>query len=116
MISKKPTIIIYTHAADQTILREICAGIEEEGVLFETESQLFANLDTLSAQACDASMLGVGIGINGKEIALHIKGMNVRHGTDEHTALFSHADPDATQARALGANAARVIKKLPLRL
>ena len=32
MIVKKPSIFIYTNHADKDILKEICAGIEEEGV------------------------------------------------------------------------------------
>ena len=35
MIVKKPSIFIYTHLADKTILREVCAGVEEEGVFYE---------------------------------------------------------------------------------
>lgn len=116
MIIKKPTIIIYSRTADEAVLREICAGIEEEGVLFEITPQHLGTALTLSADACEASMLGVGIGICGSSISLHIKGMNVRQGFDEKTALFSHESPDTITARALGTNAARVIKKLPLRI
>lgn len=116
MIAKKPTIIIYDRNADETVLREICAGIEEEGVLFEIFSQYRGSAPILSAEACEASMLGVGIGICGRSTSLHIKGMNVRHGFDEKTALLSHENADAADARTLGTNAARVIKKLPLRI
>ena len=35
MIVKKPSIFIYTHLADEAILREVCAGVEEEGVFYE---------------------------------------------------------------------------------
>ena len=31
MIAKKPTIVIYTHRADEALLKQVCAGIEEEG-------------------------------------------------------------------------------------
>ena len=35
MIVKRPSIFIYTNAPDRDYLKEICAGIEEEGVFFE---------------------------------------------------------------------------------
>ena len=116
MIVKKPTIVIYTCQADETLLREVCAGIEEEGVLYELASRSFGNADALSLLACDTSMLGVGIGMNGKSMSLHIKGMNVNRGSDETMALFAYEAPSADEARGLGANGARVIKKRPLRL
>ena len=116
MIAKKPTIVIYTHRADEALLKEVCAGIEEEGVLYEIAPHTYGTAGERSTAACDASMLGVGIGMDGTELSLHIKGMNFRHGDHEKTALFSHKSPDASTARALGANVARVIKKLPLRL
>ena len=116
MIAKKPTIVIYTHRADEALLKEVCAGIEEEGVLYEIAPHTGGIADELSLAACDTSMLGVGIGMDGIELSLHIKGMNFRQGDAEKTALFSLRSPDAAEARALGANGARVIKKLPLRL
>jgi hypothetical protein len=116
MIVKKPTIVIYTCRADAPLLKEVCAGIEEEGVLYEVISMSDGRVSTLSAAASDASMLGVGIGIVDRQLSLHIKGMNVHSGESEKTALFSYTAPDAATARALGANGARVIKRLPLRL
>ena len=35
MIVKKPSIFIYTHLAEESVLREVCAGVEEEGVFYE---------------------------------------------------------------------------------
>lgn len=39
MIIKKPSIFIYTHEADPSVLKEVCAGIEEEA--FSTTSRNF---------------------------------------------------------------------------
>ena len=114
MIVKKPTIVIYTCAADEQLLRQVCAGIEEEGVLYEIATKPCGGAQGLSLLACSASMLGVGIGMNGGAMALHIKGMNVSRGSDEVTSWFEYDAPDAAAARRLGTNAARVIKKSPL--
>ena len=35
MIVKRPSIFIYANNPDKGMLKEICAGIEEEGVFFE---------------------------------------------------------------------------------
>jgi hypothetical protein len=56
------------------------------------------------------SMLGSGVGLVGRSMALHIKGMTTQ------SPLLGYADATGEQAREIGANAARVIKKLPLRL
>ena len=47
MIINKPTVIIYTRDPDEDLLREICAGIEEEGVLYEVHSGK-GDMDTLA--------------------------------------------------------------------
>lgn len=62
MIVRKPTVIIYTRDPDEDFLREICAGIEEEGVLYEIHSR-DADMDELAFEAAKDSMLGSGIGI-----------------------------------------------------
>lgn len=110
MIARKPTILIFTVRPDEVLLREMCAGIEEEGVLYEVIAQLSGEAATLAAAASNVSVLGVGIALAGRSIALHIKGM-----TDK-SPLLGFADATPELARDTGANGARVIKKLPLRL
>ncbi len=110
MIARKPTILIFTVRPDEMLLREICAGIEEEGVLYEVIAQPSGDAATLAAVASGVSVLGSGVALVGCSIALHIKGM-----TDRSPLLgFERATPG--QARDVGANSARVIKKLPFKL
>ncbi len=116
MIVKKPTIVLYTHHADTQLCQELCAGVEEEGILYEIIPWTTADAAQLSRMACEASILGVGIGVREREISLHIRGMNPGHGADDTTALFFYQKADARVARQLGANAARVIKKVPFRM
>ena len=35
MIAKRPSVFIYTNRPDSAVLKEICAGIEENGVFYE---------------------------------------------------------------------------------
>lgn len=108
MVVNKPTIIIYIHEADEDFLREVCAGIEEEGVLYQVQPHE-GDLDTLAYAAANESMLGSGIGIHGTRLAMHMqrlpKGQNV----------FELDTPAFWQCRNLGANSARAIKKMPFK-
>ena len=110
MIARRPTILIFTVRPDEALLREMCAGIEEEGVLYDVIAQPSGEAEALAALASGMSMLGPGLALVGQATALHIKGM-----TDASPLLgYAHTTPQ--QARNIGADSARVIKKLPLRM
>lgn len=108
MVVNRPAIIIYCREPDEDYLREVCAGIEEEGVLYQI---LFreGELDDLAFEAAADSMLGSGIGICRKRLAMQMqhvpKGKNV----------FELNTPAFAQCRSLGANSARAIKKMPFK-
>ena len=110
MIAKKPTIMVYTARPDEALLREVCAGIEEEGVLFEVVPAMVGDATVLAAAASDASMLGSGVAVCGTTVALHIKGM------EKGKTVLSYHGATPTQARDTGANSARVIKRMPFKL
>lgn len=109
MLVNKPSIFIYTNEPDSDYLREICAGIEEEGVLYEVHEKENMELDELAYEAANESMLGSGIGIRGRRAAMQmrrlLKGQNV----------FEVNYPSFLQCRNLGANSARAIKKMPFK-
>lgn len=109
MVSKRPSIYIYANKADPDILGEICAGIEEEGIFFEIKEQEQHSLALLAYQAAADSMLGSGIGITKQEVAFQLKGLN------EGTYIVYHNNPEKTQSRYLGMNAARAVKKQPFK-
>ena len=54
-------------------MREICAGIEEEGILFELTEKPGSSLDDLAFDAAEESMLGSGIGVAGKRAAMQMR-------------------------------------------
>lgn len=110
MIIKKPSIFIYTFCPDKDILREICAGMEEEGVFYEIIEQTVGNVDELAWQAANDSMLGSGIGVSGKKAALQMRG--IKKGNN----IVCYETPDKSQCRSLGANSARAIKKQSFKL
>ena len=96
MIVKKPSIFIYTHLADEAILREVCAGVEEEGVFYEIT-------------AARDSMLGSGIGIFGTAVCLKMWGL------EKGRNIEAYLSPTKEQCRKVGANSARAIKKQPFK-
>lgn len=108
MVVNKPSIVIYCKEPDEDFLREVCAGIEEEGVLYQVQTRE-GDLDELAFEAANESMLGSGIGIYGKRLAMQMqrlpKGKNV----------FELNAPAFWQCRNLGANSARAIKKMPFK-
>lgn len=108
MVVNRPAIIIYCDEADQDLLEEICAGIEEEGVLYQVESRK-GDLDTLAYDAANESMLGSGIGISGRRLAMQMQ--RVPEGKN----VFELNEPLFWQCRNLGSNSARAIKKMPFK-
>ncbi len=120
MIAKRPSIYIYTNQPDETVLDEICAGIEEEGVFYEISEHAEDDVSAvgdgssqeeagtahlLAWQAARDSMLGSGIGVTGRACAFSMRGLKAARCVDSYT------DPDKEQCRKLGANSARAIKK-----
>ena len=106
MIIKRPSIFIYVNNPDAASLRDVCAGIEEEGVFYEIKEMENALLDELAWNAAKDSMLGSGVGISGKGIAMQMRGLPKGRNTES----YQNATP--TQCRTLGANSARAVKKL----
>jgi len=109
MIRNKPAIKVYTNTQNKKLLQEICAGMEELGVPFEIEMQENLDFDTLCHNASCDSVLGVGIGIKDELAGIQVsplpKGSN----------LFQIQNPTFQQARLLGMNAARAVKKMPFK-
>ena len=110
MIVKKPSIYIYTSEPEKQVLREICAGIEEEGVFYEVVERDVSAIGEEAAallawQAARDSMLGSGVGIFGSACAFSMQGLAASR------CVESYEKPDREQCRKLGANSARAMKK-----
>lgn len=107
MIVKKPSIFIYSNNANGDLLKEICAGIEEQGVFFEVFEQPVSDIDTLAFNAAKDSMMGSGLGVSNNNVALQMKGLAKGKNIEFYSA------PTKEECRKIGANSARAIKKLP---
>ncbi len=109
MVAKRPSIYIYIDNPDQELLREICAGIEEEGVFYEIIDRAGEELKELTWNAANDSMLGSGVGIKGSNVAFMIRGQKPGQFIDYY------AYPSREESRRIGANSARAIKKCPFK-
>lgn len=111
MENVKPTIkIFYSGMLDESLYRPILLGIEEEGVPYVIERLERSDALQLSIEACTESVLGVGVGMTSKEVILHFNKL------PEESPLFKiPATSGEVALRTLGANAARLVKKLPFK-
>ena len=108
---RKPTIhFFHTAQANGQVLREVELGMEEEGIPWKLDQMQSGNALTLAWEAAQSSNLEVGVGADDQWIVLHYSKL------EKDQPLFRiSAQAGPAQARALGANAARLVKKLPLK-
>lgn len=109
MTVNKPSILIYTKFPITTILKEICAGIEEEGIFYEIYEKDTFDIDELAFEAAADSMLGSGIGI------LYGKAVMQMRSLKKGENVFVYDNPNKEQCRTLGSNSARAIKRMPFK-
>ena len=108
MIAKRPSVFIYTNRPDSAVLKEICAGIEENGVFYEIFERDVQNPQALAHSAANDSMMGAGIGVVQQDVTMQMKG--IPYGK----TVESLKQPDMRDCRRIGANSARAVKKMPL--
>lgn len=96
----RPTIIIKAYEGKAGIIKEVLAGIEEEGVLYKiTSTKSRKSAAILAKEAAEESQLEVGIGIYEDQVVLTIHKLNGK-------ALLE----TEVEYRKLGQNAARYVK------
>lgn len=107
----KPTIhIMAASGASMEWLRELQYGMEEEGVPYETDTKSDCGAVALAWEAANASRLGVGVGLDAQSVVLHYAKLH-----PENPLFRLSIRGDRGLARRLGSNAARLVKKLPLK-
>lgn len=101
--------IKYANSIDLSQLKEVCAGIEEEGVPYRLQKEEKEQTSIeLAAEAASSSPLHIGIGIDQyKEISVHHEKLK-----KEVPYLMGNLQ----NGRQAGKNAARLVKGLSLTL
>lgn len=112
MLSSKPVIKVFfdENKVKETDIKEVLWGIEEEGIPYEILPVNIENAVDSGYKASIESSLGVGIGIDEKIIVLHYNKLN------QDSPLFTiKRNSDSIKIRSLGANAARLVVKMPFK-
>ncbi|WP_188400143.1 glycerol dehydratase reactivase beta/small subunit family protein [Sporomusa sp. GT1] len=110
--ANKPSIIIctYPHTGYEAKLRELQAGMEEEGVPCLLADAVAADAVALAYKGAQVSPLGVGIGISPDSLCVHYQKL------PERQPLFVLAGAGSqAEWRTFGYNAARLVKGLPFK-
>lgn len=107
----KPEIKVFYQkgAVPNDVIKAVLLGIEEEGLPFTLEEKAYSSAIELAYKAAEASHLGVGIGISDAVVLQFIK-------LKENAPIFKISpDSDEQYLRNIGANAARLVKRMPFK-
>ena len=107
----RPAIPIrHTSQAPQKVLKSLQYGMEEEGVPCEFTT---ASGDAVSIafEASKGSRFDVAVGVDGTNVVLH----HAKFASDKPLFMISTRATD-DMLRAIGADAARIVKRLPLKV
>lgn len=99
------------HPGCAKALREICAGIEEEGIHSQTIALERTNATALAYEAASRSSLSVGVGVAQGELCIHVPALPADAPLERRTA----SSGDRACQRHIGHNAARLAKAMPLK-
>ena len=106
----KPTVhVLCSPDAPSAAFKELLYGLEEEGIPWEQGTKEGMDALAMAWEAAQASRLEVGLGLDRQFVVLHYSKL------DQGRPLYRVPARQADQVRALGANAARLVKKLPLK-
>lgn len=108
----KPSIVIFIvpYEGNETILRELQAGMEEEAVPYSILKSDEPDNVALAFRGANVSLLGVGVGISPNGICVHYRKLPKKQ------PLFSIGkDSSPKEWRHVGYNAARLVKGLPFK-
>nr|WP_320148170.1 glycerol dehydratase reactivase beta/small subunit family protein [uncultured Anaeromusa sp.] len=108
----RPSVFLAVAAHDklEAKLREIKAGMEEEGIPWRLTEQETGDAARLAHEAAFASPLGVGVGVSGEGLCIHYRKLALEE------PLFIHPGTgDPSVWRLFGYNAARLVKGIPFK-
>lgn len=102
--------VFYQQDLPQDAWQQLLYGLEEEGIPWLCQACPEGDADQLAFAAAAASRLAVGLGVSAAYLALHEQKLPA-----ERPLFRIPATAAAAELRALGANAARLVKKLPFK-
>lgn len=109
--NSRPCIVVVTDKPDKNILKQLLAGIEEEGIPYEVDTINGDDLLTITHKASVHSRMGVGIGISENRVLLHYSKLKIDKPILDATLKYDIKEV----ARNVGNNAARLYKIMPFK-
>lgn len=108
---ERPAIrVLRSESVSASQFAQVLLGVEEESIPYSVDSRPNQDGIELAFEACQSSRLGIGIGAAPEGVFLHFEKL------PEGSPLFQiPMDAPEESQRALGANAARLTKKLPFK-
>lgn len=111
-IQERPCIhVTFLPGADESLFRWVQIGAEEEGVPCKLVSEQADNVVGLAYAAAKSSRFNIGIGISTSEVVLH----EMHMPPEQPVVAFKFSGKADFFCRLMGANAARMIIRKPLR-
>lgn len=111
MADERPSIEVHlSEELTEAQLAEVLYGIEEEGIPYIVRRVPRSGVAAAAHAAAIASRLGVGVGAAGGEIAITTEKLPPGQPYIIHSLNRTPASD-----RAIGTNAARIVKRIPLR-
>jgi hypothetical protein len=109
--NNRPTIKVYYDCDHLSVsdFTGVLLGIEEEGIPYDIQEVHESSVIELAHKASLDSRLGVGVGISKEGIVLHYEKL------DKAAPLFKIKLYQKELFRSIGANAARLVKKMPFK-
>lgn len=110
--SVKPCVLIHVfpHLGWEEKIREVQAGMEEEGIPCFVVQAKESDVVALAYQGACASKLGVGLGIGADGLCIHYCKL-----PDQHPLFALNVPGTPVQWRHFGYNAARLVKGIPFK-
>lgn len=109
--NSRPCIVVVTDKPDINILKQLLAGIEEEGIPYEVDAVNGDELLKITHKAAVYSRMGVGVGINQNRVLLHFSKLKI----DKPILDVNLNENIKDIARNIGNNAARLYKIMPFK-
>lgn len=110
MEHRRPEIHVCYSRQNKEYVKDILAGIEEEGLFSYSYETKDCDSITSAYEASESSLLGVGISVVNSHIVLHVSNLKVGE------PLLKIDIADRSSFRVFGNNAARYVKGMPFKL
>jgi hypothetical protein len=111
-LSDKPCVIIYAvpHQDYEQKIREVKAGMEEEGISYSIVQSKNVTAVEMAYQGACESKLGVGIGMSAEALCIHYAKLPC-----DQPLFILNSPGHALEWRCFGYNAARLVKGIPFK-